>query len=215
MTALGLIRSRAPKVAHLRRVASTYPLSGLVNCSACKRALRRHDAKSGQFAYCIFGTLHYGSSAKCDARYLNAPEVESITLQSIRERILSEETITELVNLVAEEIDALAGEIDGRPKAIEAELGDVESRPENLYQALEIKHLPLEVLCPRILSLKSRQGQLIAARDEAEWSLECRRAELPTSKEIREHWRNFRDFCRKGPSLNARPSYGTPWRRSE
>ena len=53
----------------------------------------------------------------------------------VRDRILTEETITELVTLVAEEIDNLAGEINGSLKAIEAELRDVEGRLENLYQA--------------------------------------------------------------------------------
>ncbi len=41
----------------------------------------------------------------------------------IRERILTEETITELMTLVAEEIDAMAGELAGRLEVIEAELG--------------------------------------------------------------------------------------------
>ena len=43
----------------------------------------------------------------------------------IRERILTEETIVELVTLVAEEIDATAGELAGRLEVIDAELGDV------------------------------------------------------------------------------------------
>ena len=46
----------------------------------------------------------------------------------IRERILTEETIIELVTLVAEEIDAMAGELSGRLDVIDAELGDVQSR---------------------------------------------------------------------------------------
>ena len=35
-------------------------------------------------------------------------------VEKIRERILTEDTITELVTLVAEEIDAMAGELSGR-----------------------------------------------------------------------------------------------------
>ena len=40
----------------------------------------------------------------------------------IRDRILTEETIVELVTLVAEEIDAMAGELAGRLEVVEAEL---------------------------------------------------------------------------------------------
>ena len=38
-----LMRSRAPKIAHPRRVASSYLLSGLVKCKACNRALSGQD----------------------------------------------------------------------------------------------------------------------------------------------------------------------------
>ena len=67
-----------------------------------------------------------------------------------------------------------------------------------LYQALETKQLPIEVLSPRILSLKSRQDQLTAARDEAEGQLEQRRADLPTSKEIKGYVADFREFLQEG-----------------
>ena len=92
----------------------------------------------------------------------------------------------------------MAGEINGNLKAIEAELRDVESRLENLYQALETKQLPIEVLSPRILSLKARQDQLTAAREEAESRLEQRRVELPTSKEIKGYVADFREFLQEG-----------------
>ena len=48
-------------------------------------------------------------------------------VEKIRERILNEETIVALVTLVAEEIDAMAGELSGRLEVVEAELSDVRS----------------------------------------------------------------------------------------
>ena len=58
--------------------------------------------------------------------------------------------------------------------------------------------MPIEALSPRILSLKSRQDQLTAAREEAESQLEQRRAELPTSKEIKGYVADFREFLQEG-----------------
>ena len=75
----------------------------------------------------------------------------------IRERILNEETIVALVTLVAEEIDAMAGELSGRLEVVEAELGDVRKRLEKLYEAIETSELTLEVLSPRIMSLRHRE----------------------------------------------------------
>ncbi|MDE2780669.1 MAG: recombinase family protein [Chloroflexota bacterium] len=192
------LHERAPTVQQPGRVGSQYLLSGLLRCGVCGRSYSAQGAKSGQFAYYVCSSLFREGAGACTARYLNATKVEDLVIEKVRERILTEETITELVTLVAEEIDALAGEVNGRLTAINSELSDVETRLENLYQALETQQLPIEVLSPRILSLKSRQDQLVAAREEAEFQLEQRRAELPTSKEIKGYVADFRALFQDG-----------------
>ncbi len=192
------LHQRAPTVQRPARVGSQYLLSGLLRCGVCGKSYSAQGAKSGQFAYYVCSSLFREGAGACTARYLNASKVEDLVIGKVRERILTEETITELVTLVAEEIDNLAGEVNDRLTAINSELSDVETRLENLYQALETQQLPIEVLSPRILSLKSRQDQLVAAREEAEFQLEQRRAELPTSKEIRGYVADFRALFQDG-----------------
>ena len=192
------LHERAPVRQRPGRVGSHYLLSGLLRCGVCGKPYSGQAAKGGQFAYYICATLYREGAGACTARYLNAAKVEDLVIQKIRERILTEETITELVTLVAEEVDNIAGEVNGRLTAIESELTEVNSRLENLYQALETKQLPIEALSPRILSLKSRQDQLTAAREEAESQLEQRRAELPTSKEIKGYVADLRELFREG-----------------
>ena len=179
------MRDRAPKVRRPARVGSKFLLSGLLKCGVCGRPYSAQGAKSGQFAYYICGTLFREGAGTCSARYLNAPKVEDFVVEKIRERILTEETIVELVTLVSEEIDAMAGELSGRLEVVDAELGDVRKRLERLYEALETSELTLEVLSPRIFSLRHREEQLEAARDDAATQLEQRRVELPTTEEIR------------------------------
>ena len=193
------LRERAPTVARPGNVGSKYLLSGLLRCGVCGKPYASQGAKSGQFAYYVCASLFREGAGACTARYLNATKLEDFIIGKVRERILTEETITELVTLVAEEIDTVAGEIDGQLKAVGAELADVESRLENLYQALETKQLPLEVLSPRILALKSRQDQFTAARADTEAQLERRRADLPTTKEIKRYVADFRQFLENGP----------------
>ena len=192
------MRDRAPKVQKPARVGSRFLLSGLLKCGVCGRPCSEQGAKSGQFAYYICGTLFREGAGTCSARYLNAPRVEDFVVEKIRERILTEETIVELVTMVAEEIDAMAGELAGRLDVIDAELGDVRKRLERLYEALESSELTLEVLSPRIFSLRHREEQLEAAREEAETKLEQRRVELPTTEEIKGYVSDFRDFLREG-----------------
>ena len=131
------MRDRAPKVQRPGRVGSKFLLSGLLKCGVCGRPYSGQGAKSGQFAYYVCGTLFREGAGTCSARYLNAPRVEDFIVEKIRERILTEETIVELVTLVAEEIDAMAGELSGRLEVIEAELRDVRKRLERLYEALK------------------------------------------------------------------------------
>ena len=178
-------------------MGSRFLLSGLLKCGVCGRPYSGQGAKSGQLAYYICGTLYREGAGTCEARYLNAPRVESFVVEKIRERILTEETIVELVTLVAEEIDAMAGELSGRLEVIEAELGDVRKRLERLYEALETSELTLEVR-RRIFSLRHREEQLEAARDDAETQLEQRRVELPNTEEITRYVADFRDFLKDG-----------------
>ena len=192
------LHERAPSVQRPARVGSQYLLSGLLRCGVCGKPYSAQGAKSGQFAYYVCSSLFRQGAGACTARYLNATKVEDLVIEKVRERILTEETITELVTLVAEEIDNLAGEVNGRLEAFNSELSDVDTRLENLYQALETQQLPIEVLSPRILSLKSRQDQLTAAREEAEFQLEQRRAELPTSREIKGYVADFRALFQDG-----------------
>ena len=179
-------------------MGSPYLLSGLLKCGVCGRPYSAQGAKSGQFAYYICSTLFREGAGACSARYLNAPKLETFVVEKIRERILNEETIVALVTLVAEEIDAMAGELSGRLEVIEAELSDVRKRLEKLYEAIETSDLTLEVLSPRIMSLRHREEQLEAAREDAETQLEQRRVELPDTEEIARYVAEFQGFLKDG-----------------
>ena len=192
------LHERAPVAQRPARVGSKFLLSGLLRCGVCGRPYIGQGAKSGQYGYYICGTLYREGAGTCEARYLNAPRVERFIIDKIKERILTDGTITELVTLVAEEIDAMAGEMNGRLKVIWAELADVESRLENLYEALETKQLTMDALSPRILSLRHRQDQLTAAREEAASLLEQRRVDLPGTEEIKGYVADFREFLQEG-----------------
>ena len=105
-----LMRARAPKTSHPRRVGSTYLLSGLVKCKACNRALSGQDAKSGQFAYYVCQSIMKRGKNACVTPRLNARRFEQMIVDKIRSNILTEGSITELVRAVDEEMDGIASE---------------------------------------------------------------------------------------------------------
>ena len=78
-----LMRSRAPKVSHPRRVGSSYLLSGLVKCKTCNRALSGQDSKSGQFSYYVCQSIMKRGSGACDSPRLNARNFEELVVGKI------------------------------------------------------------------------------------------------------------------------------------
>ena len=192
------LETRAPKKQQPAVVGSTYLFSGLLRCGVCGRTYVGQAAKSGKHHYYICGSLYNHGAGSCSARYLNAGKLEDFVVTKIRERILNEETIRELVSLLAEEVDGMAGELSARIDSLDAEVADVEDRLERLYEALESRLYTLESLQPRIMKLRARQDQLVAARGDAVSQLGQRRVEIPSLPEIAEYVRDFRQFLEQG-----------------
>ncbi len=192
------LQEHAPKKQRPARVGSKFLLSGLLRCGVCGKPYTGQGAKSGKFSYYVCGTLLHQGAGSCSARYLNAARVEAFIVERIREQILTDETITELIVLVAEDIDALASELGGQLQAVESELADIRSRLERLYEAPETTELTMQALSPRILKLRQREDQLAAAQEDAARQLRQRKEDLPTSAEIAEYVTGFRDFLEAG-----------------
>ena len=192
------LKERGPKVRPPRQVGSKFLLSGLLKCGRCGKAFVGHGAKGGKFAYYVCNTLHREGSGACAAPYISAPKLEDLVTHKVLTRILNEETIIELVQLVAEEIDAMAAELNTQLQSVETELADVRRRLAKLYDALENSELTYADLSPRIHSLRGQEDQLAAAHEDAARQLEQRRAELPSTKEIRGYVADFREFLQAG-----------------
>ena len=91
------------------------------------------DSKGGKFAYYVCQSLMKRGSGACDCPRLNARRFEEMVVGKIRENVLTESNIRELVKLVDEEMDGIAREQRQRLETAEAELLDVKRRLERLY----------------------------------------------------------------------------------
>ena len=169
------LRSRAPKRSHPRRVGSSYLLSGLIRCKVCNRALSGQDAKSGQFAYYVCQSVMKRGSGACNAPRLNARRFEELVVGKIRENVLTDSNIRDLVRMVDEEMDGVAQEQRHRLETIESELVDVKRRLDRLYNLVETTDLDIEDFKPRIRDHRERQEKLEASAAEARAILSQRR----------------------------------------
>ena len=176
--AQSLMRSRAPRRAHPRRVGSSYLLSGLVRCRSCRRALSGQDSKSGKFSYYVCQSLMKRGRGACDAPRLNARRFEALVIDQIRANILTESNIRDLVRLLGEELDGVAREQRQRLKTTESELADLRRRLDRLYHLLETTELDISDVLPRVREHKERRERLEEAASEARAGLSERRAVL-------------------------------------
>ena len=201
-----LMRSRAPKRSHPRRVGSTYMLSGLVKCKACNRALSGQDAKSGQFAYYVCQSIMKRGKGACHTPRLNARRFEEMIVEKIRSSILTDGSITELVKVVDEQMDGIAAEQRKRLKTIEDELEDVKRRLGAIWNAIETSDIDISDASDRIKEHRERKERLEDAAADARAVLSERRAHLDDVDTIAAYARDMKDFLEES-ELTERRSF--------
>jgi site-specific DNA recombinase len=155
--------SKSPQIIHPRTIPSPYLLSGFLFCS-CGHAMIGRSAKSHQYYYYMCnGSFKQGKDA-CSARALPKDKLEQVVIEQIKQRVLNQQWLEELVGLVNMELDSSHDILRERLDTIDTELNDVEIRLSKLYDALETNKLSLDDLAPRIKEIRSRQNELSKAR---------------------------------------------------
>ena len=125
-------------------------------------------------------------------------------MNRIKQRILTEDNLRELVELVNEELDATSCENRERLDAVVAEITDVQRRLGRLYDAIETGKVEINDLAPRIQALRHQEDQLEAARLDMEESLAQRRIKLADAEVVRSYADNLRDVLSKSPLMEQK-----------
>ncbi|MCJ7515280.1 MAG: recombinase family protein [Dehalococcoidia bacterium] len=199
-----LLKSRAPSYLHPKRTASHFLLSGIAKCGYCGKALIGHDAKNGQFTYYVCGTLLKKGAGSCPARYINGKVFERAVINEIKERIITDENLKDLVRQVNEEMDVASVEYRERLGTILSELEDTNKRLTRLYDALETNRLGMDDLAPRIQELRRRQVQLLSARAELEQKLSDRRVYLADMETVTHYVQDLRNLLDESPLMERK-----------
>ena len=199
-----ILGSKAPSKVHPRRAASPYLLSGIVKCETCGKALTAHEAKSGQFTYYVCHSLLKQGQGACDTPRLNSKRFERMIIDSIRENILTESNIRELVKLVNEELDSVVREQREKVEAVDEELNEIRRRLDRLWQAVETTDLEINDILPRIREHKERQEKLEIAADEARAILAVRMQGLGDEETIAAYVREMSDFLMESELTETR-----------
>ena len=185
-----LLASRAPKKMNHRRASSPYLLSGIVRCRTCGKALSGQESKSGQFAYYVCQSLMKQGSGACDAPRLNAKSFEKLIIEQLRENVLTESNIRDLVKLLDEEMDGVAREQRDR-------LG-------RIWQVIETTDIEMADASERIREHRERKEKLEIAAGEARALLSDRRQFLDSADTIAAFAAEMSDFLKTSELTETR-----------
>ena len=178
--------------------------SGLVRCKACDGALSGQDAKSGRYVYYVCQSIMKRGKDACETPRLNARGFEEMVVGKIRENVLTESNIRDLVKIVDEEMDGIAREQRQKLETIEAELGDVKRRLERLYDLAETTDLDIDDFKPRIRDHRERQEKLEASAQEARALLSQRREVLDDVETIAAYAQDMSVFLKESELTERR-----------
>ncbi len=195
------MRSRAPKIAHPRRVGSTYLLSGLVKCHKCNRALSGQDAKSGQFSYYVCQSIMKRGKDACDTPRLNARRFEEMVVGKIRSNVLTDGNIRAPVKVVDERMDSVAREQRKRLETIEDELEDVKWKLGRIWHFVETTEADAS---DRIKEHREQQERLEDAAADARATLSQRRAVLDDVNTIAAYAKDMSEFLNESELTERR-----------
>lgn len=141
---------------HSRQVASSFPLSGIAYCAACGAALAAHKAKSGQYHYYGCSSRIKGRNCHCTQPLTRREVLENAMLAQTRTRLLSDENLAQLVEMVNEELAVVQAGNAGRTQSLDHEIDEVRRRLDRYYDSFERGVLDPSELGERVGELKDR-----------------------------------------------------------
>ena len=151
-----VLKERGFTVTHPRAVASDYLLSGILYCGLCNAKMLGTTAKGGQFVY--YGCQNYLKKGRqaCAAGLVGRDRLEGAVIDTLKDDVLTDANLTELVHLINEEANLSRGTSAKRLGETDTQLKALNGRLDKLYVALETGHVDMADLGPRIKALRAQ-----------------------------------------------------------
>lgn len=199
-----LLKARSPKIVDPRRTVSDYLLSGIIKCAIRGKAMSGHSAKSGQFFYYRCANAAKRGAEECPSQWIPKSKIEGFVIDKIRNYILIEDNLIELVRLTSEELNIELETEREQMLTFDRQIRDVKSRLEHLYDALETGSFSSDELAPRIKKLQARHKQLSLAKEKVELAMQSNVFEMPDIAVIREYVSDLRTLLGSSPIVEQR-----------
>ena len=158
--------ARRPSNSHPREVASQYLLSGLARCGSCGSTAIGTTGKSGKYLYYTCNKRYKKGRDACNASSMNARKLEMFVIDRIKESILTEWNLRQLVELSNEQLSIDRRRIERRLDSLALVDREVETKLGRLYTALESGKVDIDDLAPRLKQLRTEQREIKQKQDE-------------------------------------------------
>ena len=192
-----LLGSRAPKRMNPRRASSPYLLSGLLRCETCGKAMTAAEAKSGKYTYYVCHSLLKRGSGTCKTPRLNAKNFEELIVNEIRENVLTESNIRDLVKLLDEEMDGVAASQRQKLESIDGELEEVKKQLGRVWHFVaKSDSVDVAEASDLIVELRDRKENLEIAAEEARALLADRRVMLDSADTVASFAEEMSEFLK-------------------
>ena len=162
------------------------------------------EAKSGKYTYYICHSLLKRGKGACQTPSLNSRSFEKLIIDQIRENVLTESNIRDLVKLMDEEMDGIAREQRERLETVQQELEDVKKRLGRIWQVIETTDIEMADASDRIREHRERQQQLEIAAEEARAMLADRRVVLDSADTIAAFAQEMGEFLKTSELTETR-----------
>ena len=164
--ARAIAAARHPSVRHPRQVSSQYLLSGLAHCALCGSVAIGTSGRSGEFLYYTCNRRYKRGKDACNARSANARKLETFVIDRIKENILTEENLRDLVKLTNEQLSFAGRWSEKQLETLAQADREIERKLGRLYTAMESGKVDIDDLAPRLKQLRSEQRQVREKQSE-------------------------------------------------
>ena len=130
--------------------------------------------------------------------------MEGVIVNRIRDYVLTEENLEELVRMTNEELVQFHSESREKLELLQAQIDEIDNRLGKLYDALETGEFNSGELAPRIRDLYRKKEELQLAKAEAEETLRYEAVNIADPKTVKEYAGDLRDLLTKSSITEQR-----------
>jgi len=197
------LAARAPRAIHPREVDSPYLLSGIMRCGKCGAAMVGHRG-GYRYRYYMCGNARRKGREVCPSPILRKDKVEGFVINRIKDCILTDDNLEQLVRLTNEELAQTCAEEREKLELLQAQIAEADSRLGRLYDALETGEFNSGELAPRIQALFQKKEELLQAKADAEEALRYQAMDMADRQVVLDYVDDLRVLLERSSIIEQR-----------